>query len=852
MHQSKHLVLHTFFSKPSAFRTFLLLIAFFSSRLNAQHTPCATAPPTSEVMAEVAAAMVSANSGLETSDPLTWNIPVRITVFQHDDGSGWLIPVDEAYFETFLSDMNAKLAGAPNTFNFFRCGPINYINATQLYFGTVQAEDYSYNSNFLNLYIYNESGQAPYASFPWDPVPNVVHLSFGTAHIANGTGFHELGHAIGLLHTFSPEVAYKVPVTPNQQDNPNNFGGRELMITIPEPPGSLKEFTTPNGSWAGDRVEDTPPGCELNATFWPSSATIAGCLDSDPNTPCANGCLDGNPNTPCLTGCAWDYNNCKYVGDYRDYNYDLLVDSTDVLVKNYMSYTGSCRQQFTPGQLKRANDISNLYFNDYYQSDLCGTLKDRVEIKNTNTGLGRVNLRITDKDVPQDYTQTIDDPQGNFSGKLLSQNLTRLVKADVKRFRRYAQSGIYDVTKNDNDWTSGLTAYDLSLISRHILGLDTLADGYDMLAADANKSNTITTFDIVLFRKLLLGTLDSLPAYTQPWRFIPEFVTHAPLDNSGVALREEFDGIGFDDPFIMSFPGTPISGTVAASTYCDPGWHFPMRSDRPHNGFDAVKLGNVNGDYSDVPLNVCPDEVVMLVPNTSLDQHDVVNLEMKGFDFQGVGAFQIGIKASTEDFEYISSESTNLPDYTEEESVGGLINGKGGLKFLWLSSDNTAKSLTNGASLFSVKLKAKKPISDLSQVLSLDKSVLETFFIAPDGSCVDNTSLQIGVSVADGFRGASEDRNGKKVMATGSETKIYCIPNPATDNAKVLFDASTAFDGKISIYDAYGKLLEEISQRFEPGRNIVTLSDFARLPVGVLNISIFDGAENYSVRVVKQ
>ena len=120
MHQSKHLVLPVFFSKHSTFKTFLLLIIFFSSRLNAQHTPCGTTPPTSEVMAEVAAAMVSANNGLETSNPLTWNIPVRITVFQHDDGSGWLIPVDEAYFETFLSDMNANLVGAPNTFNFFR------------------------------------------------------------------------------------------------------------------------------------------------------------------------------------------------------------------------------------------------------------------------------------------------------------------------------------------------------------------------------------------------------------------------------------------------------------------------------------------------------------------------------------------------------------------------------------------------------------------------------------------------------------------------------------------------------------------------------------------------------------
>jgi hypothetical protein len=337
---------------------------------------------------------------------------------------------------------------------------------------------------------------------------------------------------------------------------------------------------------------------------------------------------------------------------------------------------------------------------------------------------------------------------------------------------------------------------------------------------------------------------------TQPWRFIPEFVTHAPQDNTGVTVREEFDGIGFDNPFIMAFPGTPVTGTVAASTYCDPGWNFPMRSDRPHNGFDAVKLGNVDGDYDDVPLNFCTDDEVLLVPNTSLDQNEVVDLEMKGFNFQGVGAFQMGLKVSANDFEFVSSESVNLPDYVEEESVGGLVNGKNNLKFVWLSSDNTAKSLTNGSSLFSVKLKAKKPISNLSQVISLDESVLNTFFITPKGDCIGNVSLQISASVTDGFAGSAADRT--RHQLTVNEPKIYCVPNPATDNAKVLFDAAVDFDGSILIYDAYGKLVQKISQQFEAGRNIITLSDFARLPVGVLNISIFDGTENHSVRIIKQ
>jgi hypothetical protein len=38
---------------------------------------------------------------------------------------------------------------------------------------------------------------------------------------------------------------------------------------------------------------------------------------------------------------------------------------------------------------------------------------------------------------------------------------------------------------------------DLVLISKHILGLEPLNSPYKMIAADANKSNSITTFDIV-------------------------------------------------------------------------------------------------------------------------------------------------------------------------------------------------------------------------------------------------------------------------------------------------------------------------------------------------------------------
>jgi hypothetical protein len=62
-------------------------------------------------------------------------------------------------------------------------------------------------------------------------------------------------------------------------------------------------------------------------------------------------------------------------------------------------------------------------------------------------------------------------------------------------------------SKDDNP-LNGVSTYDLVLISKHILGIESLNSPYKMIAADANKSGSITTFDIVELRKMILGIYD--------------------------------------------------------------------------------------------------------------------------------------------------------------------------------------------------------------------------------------------------------------------------------------------------------------------------------------------------------
>jgi hypothetical protein len=50
-----------------------------------------------------------------------------------------------------------------------------------------------------------------------------------------------------------------------------------------------------------------------------------------------------------------------------------------------------------------------------------------------------------------------------------------------------------------------ISTYDLLLLSKHIQGAKNLETPYKIIAADINKSNSITSYDLSLLQKLVLG-----------------------------------------------------------------------------------------------------------------------------------------------------------------------------------------------------------------------------------------------------------------------------------------------------------------------------------------------------------
>ena len=88
--------------------------------------------------------------------------------------------------------------------------------------------------------------------------------------------------------------------------------------------------------------------------------------------------------------------------------------------------------------------------------------------------------------------------------------------------------GNYQVQPEKNvNPLNGVTTFDLVLISKHILGIDQFDSAYKVIAADANNSGSITTFDLVTLRRLILQIDTEFQGTQSSWRFVDASQTFA-------------------------------------------------------------------------------------------------------------------------------------------------------------------------------------------------------------------------------------------------------------------------------------------------------------------------------------
>ncbi|MGB3078785.1 MAG: T9SS type A sorting domain-containing protein, partial [Saprospiraceae bacterium] len=308
-------------------------------------------------------------------------------------------------------------------------------------------------------------------------------------------------------------------------------------------------------------------------------------------------------------------------------------------------------------------------------------------------------------------------------------------------------------------------------IQKHLLGIKKLDSPYQMIAADANKSNTVSVMDILELRKLILGIYTELPHNTS-WRF-------------GNA----------DANLIGSYPWG-FNETIAIEA---------LEKDVKDANFVGVKIGDVNGDAKtnllDYPVSVRDDKTLnFYIKDQTLTSGVLVQIDITSNNFEDVVGFQLGMSFKDMDIREIHSGKLDIGNENFNITSQGLLNlSWNGYKNLSLGGDEV---------LFSI-IATPHRSGKISDMLIMDQSGLSAE--AYVGQELQVVNLNITVM-----------KNGNAL----SENILYQNePNPFSSNTQIRFHLENAGEASIRIFDLSGHLLKEINGTFEKGMNKVEISN---------------------------
>jgi hypothetical protein len=312
----------------------------------------------------------------------------------------------------------------------------------------------------------------------------------------------------------------------------------------------------------------------------------------------------------------------------------------------------------------------------------------------------------------------------------------------------------------DENPLNGVTTYDLVLISKHILGIQPLGSPYKMIAADANKSNSITTFDIVELRKLILGVYQELPNNTS-WRFV-------------------------EGSHVFTNPLNPFQGTIPENISIAQALDHQMGQD-----FVGVKIGDVNNTAVANSFMVTNDRTFGTL------YFDVNDREVKAGEI-----VEVSFRASDKTQGY--QMTMNLDGLKVSDIIG---NDKVNTNNFGIFDDAMTVSI-DGADVFTVKFRATKS-GKLSEMLRVSSRITKA-----EGYNVTNDLMEVALR----FNSA----NGPTISNVGFEL-YQNQPNPFVNKTAIGFHLPAASNATLTVYDDMGRLVFTQKGDYAKGYNSFVL-----------------------------
>ena len=341
------------------------------------------------------------------------------------------------------------------------------------------------------------------------------------------------------------------------------------------------------------------------------------------------------------------------------------------------------------------------------------------------------------------------------------------------------QPGYYDYTlapEKAADPDNGVTTYDLVLISRHILGVQSLNSPYKIIAADANRSGMVTTLDMVNIRKVILGIENTFPGNTS-WRFV-------------------------DKDYLFPNPADPFAGVFPEVISIN-----NLSTDELYTDFVAIKVGDVNSSATPNQMTDGTDNrefadiLVLDLDDIYMEKGREYEVPIHSLNFEDVLGAQFTIRLDPAKFEWLGAGSCDLPNLGPD-NFGERFAPEGQILFSW----NTATGVTLQAEdcLFSIRIKALQT-GNLLDGIAIDSERLRAEAYRGDGSFL---AVQL---------------QGSNPVPAGGVVLYQNRPNPFNRSTTIGFSVDRPMQGALVVYGLSGVEVYRQTGSWEAGYHELTI-----------------------------
>lgn len=368
-------------------------------------------------------------------------------------------------------------------------------------------------------------------------------------------------------------------------------------------------------------------------------------------------------------------------------------------------------------------------------------------------------------------------------------NATVVFSGDVSSEDSTGTDGVYNVTvasgqnvtitptENENA-RNGLSTFDLVLIQDHI-NRRLLDSPYKRLAADVNKSGSVTVLDIIEIQDVILRRTPTF-ADVPSWVFVP-------ADHIFTDTLDPYNGT------------VPTSITVASASAADTAMNFI-----------AVKTGDVSLDAEAIRLQsgiAATDrnkDFNFQVTDQLLQAGTYVEIPFKANNFNDIRGYQMTLDIAKDWLTFESVKAGALANITKENfSFTNIAQGQ--IATNWF--DATAQTVADDATLFTLIFKVNKTGNQLSEVLEITSDMIqaeaytdELFYKGIDLVFEENSAIEKTFEL------------------------LQNKPNPFIHETTISFNLPENAPVMLRFFDFSGRLVHRIKGDYSSGMNHITIS----------------------------